>query len=407
MRVLFIHPALQSAEGHYGFISVAEQLGAYQVEADVASAPVWDLVVGTYDLVHVSLSQLEYEPVLLERLRALRAAGVKVVVDIDQPLQRGRLGELRRQVAAAGDLVRVYQHAVEVQALLPAGTRVVTVAEPPLRVNLDAQPTERAGVVFWPAGTENEQMRLIDWAALLAGNPELAGHYRLHLAEWSEAHYQSEVVPHPELLRNLRAGGTAAMRVALQMLARDKRTLQQLLRAIPAGVALPTTPFVVNRAPVDQPLGLATELAVTNGYRTLSADYTELLRRNPRASSAVPQQEPYARLARSRRTQHWNELFATNRLYVLPSGFAGDEAPQQETLSLLALAAGCIPVGGPKHRYVTQLGGGRPGQALYKATKRLLSDPAYFAQELARLRALAAQNDSLLTLVAAYHTLLA
>ncbi len=407
MRVLFVHPALQSAEGHYGFISLAQQVGAYEVEADVASAPVWDLVPGTYDLVHVSLSQLEYEPVLQERLQALRAAGVKVVVDIDQPLQRGRLGELRRQVAAGADLVRVYQHAADVQVLLPAGTRIVTIAETPLQLSLEAQPAERAGVVFWPAGTENEQMRLIDWAALLAGSSDLAGRYRLHLAEWSEGHYQSEVVPHPTLLRNLRAGGTAAMRVALQMLARDKRTLVQLLRSVPAGVVIPSTPFVVNRTPVDQPLGLATELAVTNGYRTLSADYSELLRRNPRASSAVPQAEPYARLARSRRTQHWNELFATNRLYVLPAGFAGDEAPQQEILSLLALAAGCVPVGGPQYRYVTQLGGGRPGQALFKATRRLLTDPVYFAQELARLRAKAAQNSSVATLVTAYQTLLA
>lgn len=405
MRVLLIHPSLQSAEGHYGFLAAAEQLTDETRQVDVAAAPVWDELPGHYDIVHLSLRQLEYEPGLLQRVQGLRAAGVRVLVDVDVSLEGARLGELRRALCQAAGAVRVYRGAAAAEALLGPQVAVYEVTETPLAVQAVPSAGDKQGVLFWAAESETEMTRLLDWSALLAGAQDLRGHYRLHLAEWAEAGYQSEVLPHPELLRTLRAGGTNGMRAALRLLSKDQRSLAQILRSLPAGTPLPENPFVVNRREVGPPL--STEVAVTNGYRTLSPAYANLLHVNLRASSAVPAKEPYARVARCRRPSHWVELFAANRVYVRPSGFAGDASATQETLSKLALAAGCVPVGGPGYSLASALGGGRPGQALFKATRHLLLDPDYHAQELARLRALAAEDEARSDLRPVYITLLA
>lgn len=181
MRILCVHPRLDTLPGYYGPRGIVEQLNvlapaATPVVADITSTPDWATMAAQYDVLHLPLSQLDYEPELPGLIREVRALGMQVLISLDVPLSgRSRLAQLRRQVCQAAGNVLVTSYSLRNQVETEVGFQVrvqvldayVPVVKPVNRLPKSAT-SLRVGV--YPVYETKALEFLRDTAAYLKGN---------------------------------------------------------------------------------------------------------------------------------------------------------------------------------------------------------------------------------------------
>jgi hypothetical protein len=260
VRILLLHPRLDTLPGYYGARYLAEQLSrpassdgaAFDVRADVASTTDWSTIAYRYDVVHLYLSMLDYEPNLLAHVREFVAAGGKVLVEIDVEIDpKTRLGYLRKQLVELAGYAQVMDAPqartdarvvyYEKMQLVPHLTKTYTRPKQPFFV-----------VGVYPTTDAAELTYLRNLNDYLQANPATTIRWLILGGAGSAPDQERvEVVPCVSFSQDLRALGKQGLEYALKLYNPRHASIPQLVRNVPKGVTIPEHPFLTVRKNYD------------------------------------------------------------------------------------------------------------------------------------------------------------